>query len=370
MHTPVVKYLVSAPLGDVPVDSTKLDLPLECDPSQTPYRTYFQSIKNLIEGDGLDLLRKAAGKRFGRKVDINEITEIVVRSEKHGTLYHPASLELVLEEVRLKFGVNVAFSEAGRNWLEKEFSVIQKINTRCKLPYLPEVYFFREEEQASFLLEDWFNGYNEFHISATEKGSQVTRLWEFGRGYRDLSTAQSSEIFRQASRILTLYYDLDDFSQIYPWHHAAGDFVARVEHSGIDVRLTTARGYDPYMAFQKEDTINPSIALFYFFLNLAVRMRLDRLDGIGDIVWAEDFCLEASVKGFLDGLRLKEEPEDHLRPGGEFLDLIKAFRPEDLMTAYDPLIDLYNGTGDYPVLAANMERHVESLHAILQNFLS
>jgi hypothetical protein len=370
MHFPPVKYLVSSPSGDVPVDSARLDLPLECDPSGTPYRIYFQSIKDLIEGDGFDLVEKAAGMRYGREIDTHEIAEIIIRSEKHGTLYHPASLELVLEKASLKFGLNVAFSEAGRNWLEKEFSVIQKINARCKLPYLPEVYFFREKEPASFLLEEWFGGYHEFHMAETDNQGHVMKLWEFGRGYRNLSTAQSFEIYRQASMILTLYYNPDDFSQIYPWHHAAGDFIARVEDGSVDVRLTTARQYDPYLVFQKEEAVNPIIALFYFLLNLVVRMRLDRVDGIGDIVWAEDFCLEASVKGFMDGLKLKREGENHFSAGTEFFDLLKSFSPEDLKTAYGPLVDLYDGTGDHPVISANLERHAKTLYATLQNFPS
>jgi hypothetical protein len=370
MHIPPIKYLVSAPCGDVPVDSGRLDMPLECDPLKTPYRIYFQSIKDLIEGDGFDLLGRAANKRCRRKVDMNEIAEIIVRAEKHGTLYHPASLELILEEGRLKFGLNVAFSGAGRNWLKKEFSVIQRINRKCELTYLPEVYFFHEEEPASFLLEEWFDGYHEFHISETEGGTKVMRLWEFGKGYRDLSAAQGFEIYRQASRILTLYYDPDDFSQIYPWHHAAGDFIARAEDGRIDVRLTTAREYDPYMVFHEKETVNPIIALFYFLLNLVVRMRLDRLDGLGKTIWTEDFCLEASVRGFFDGLRLKGELKNYFSPEAEFFDVVKSFRPEDLKAAYGPLVDLYSGTGDYPVITANLERHVETLYATLQNFPS
>ncbi len=370
MHIPSIKYLVSAPYGDVPVDSGRLNLPLECDPLKTPYRIYFQSIKNLIERDGFDLLGKAASKRCGREVDKNEIGGIVVRAEKHGALYHPASLELILEERRLKFGLNVAFSETGRNWLKKEFSIIQKINTKCELPYLPQVYFFAEQEIVSFLLEEWFEGYHEFHITRTEDGGRAVKLWEFGKGYKYLSAGQSSEIYRQASMILTLHYDMDDFCQIYPWHHAAGDFIARVDGSRIDVRLTTARQYDPYMVFREEKHINPVIALFYFLLNLTVKMRLDKMDGVGDTVWAEDSCLEASVRGFLDGLRLKGELKNYFSSEAEFFDVVKSFRPEDLKTAYSPLVDLYNGTGDYPVITANLDRHVEALYLTLQNFPS
>ena len=366
MHIPRVRYLVSAPCGDVPVDSERLDLPLECDPSRTPYRIYFQSIGDLIKGN-FDLLRKAAARRRGIEVDMDEI---IVRAEKHGTLYHPASLELIFGEDRLKFGLNVAFSEDGRDWLKKEFSVIQKIYTKYRLPYLPEVYFFYEEKAASFVLQEWFEGYHEFHISEGDGGRQVIRLWEFGKGYRKLSVAQSFEIYRQSAKILTLYYDTGDFSQIYPWHHAAGDFIAKVEDGGIDVRLTTARRYDPYMVFQKEETPNPIIALFYFLLNLVVRMRLDRLDGVGDIVWAGDFCLEACVRGFLDGLSLKGDQKKHFGSEGELFAVLKSFRPEDLKIAYGPLIELYNGAGDHPVITANIERHAKKLYATLRNFPS
>ncbi|MBU4320466.1 MAG: hypothetical protein L6246_10040 [Thermodesulfovibrionales bacterium] len=380
MHTPLIRYLVSSPYGDVPVDTGKLDLSLECDPLKTPYKIYFQSIKDFLDKDKFKLLLKAVSKKYRREVHANEINEIIIRAEKHGALYHPASLELILEECSLKLGLNVAVSETGRNWLKKEFSVVQNINTNCKLPYLPEVYFFDEQETMSFLLEEWFEGYHEFHLSLTESGKQCIKLWEFGKGYKYLSTEQSFEIYRQASKILTLYYDINDFCQIYPWHHAAGDFVVRIgdenkEGKGegyfqdkIDLRLTTARQYEPYMVFQEKEHINPVIALFFFLLNLTIKMRLDKLDGVGDTIWADDICLEATIKGFLDGLRLKEEFKNYFGSEKEFFNILKSFHSEDLKTAYSPLIDLYNLTGDYPVITAKLNSHVEALYTILQNF--
>ncbi len=370
MRTPPIQYLVSSPYGDVPVAPDKLDLPLEYDPLGTPYRVYFQSVKNLVERNKFKVITKAVSRTLGREVHLDEISKIIIRAEKHGALYHPASIELILENCNVKFGLNVAVSEAGRTWLKKEFSVIRNINKKCRLSYLPQVYFFDEQDGLAFLLEEWFEGYHEFHLSRTESGGQSIQLWEFGRGYKYLSSEQSSEIYRQASRILTLYYDVNNFSQIYPWHHAAGDFIAKTGDNGIDVRLTTARQYDPYMVFQEKKRINPVIALFYFFLNLTVRMRLDKLDGVGDTVWAEDFCLEASVRGFLDGLRSREELKNHFSSEMEFFDILKSFGIEDLKTAYEPLISLYNGTGDYPVITANLDRHVKALFATLRNFPS
>ncbi len=367
MHAPLVTYLVSSPFGDVPVDKDKMHLPLECDPLKTPYRVYLHAIKKFLEHDSYRPLLQATGERYGKAVRANEIDEIIIRAEKHGALYHPASIELVFEKNRVKFGLNVAVSETGRNWLKKESSVIRKIHTRHKLHYLPAVFFFGEQESLSFLLEEWFEGYHEFHLSVTGGGEQAIKLWEFGKGDRYLSTEQSFQIYRHASKILTLYYDWNDFSQIYPWHHAAGDFIAKAEGNGIDVRLTTARQYDPYMVFQKAEQLNPVIALFYFLLNLTVRMRLDKLDGVGDTVWAEDFCLEASVKGFFDGLKLKEESKDHFGSGKKFLKILKTFTQEDYKNSFRPLVALYKETGDYPVILKNLDRHVEILHAILRN---
>jgi hypothetical protein len=368
MYEPLVTYLVSSPFGDVPVAEDAMHLPLECDPLKTPYRVYFHTIKKFIAHDSRSPLLEAAGKRYGEVINPDEIGEIIIRAEKHGALYHPASIELIFEKNRVKFGLNVALTETGRDLLKKEFEVIKKINDKWNFPYLPEVFFFSEQEAISFLLEEWFEGYHEFHLSRTSNGEQSLKLWEFGKGERYLSPEQSSEIYRQASKILTLYYDLKDFSQIYPWHHAAGDFIAKADGNGIDIRLTTARQYDPYMVFHETDQLNPVIALFYFLLNLTLRMRLDKLDGVGDTVWAADFCLEASIQGFLEGLGLKEELKDHFNSGKEFLNMLKPFSPEDYKTAFNPLIDLYKETGDYPVIIENLDRHVETLHAILRNY--
>jgi len=84
--------------------------------------------------------------------------------------------------------------------------------------------------------------------------------------------------------ILTLY----KYEHLPPhpsWHHAAG--ISCKEHWGVvDVRLTTARGYEPLVIFIEDQDINPVMALLYFFLDLTVRMRLDRWEGVGEIVWA------------------------------------------------------------------------------------
>ena len=61
-------------------------------------------------------------------------------------------------------------------------------------------------------------------------------------------------------------------------------------------------------------------ALLFFLLNLTLRIRLDRLDGVGEIAWADEGCLSPALEGFF--LALEEKAKQ-----GEFSeDLPKRFR--------------------------------------------
>ncbi|MBE0426825.1 MAG: hypothetical protein IBX72_09285 [Nitrospirae bacterium] len=439
-----IKYLVSSPYGDIPVNKRKWHLPLEYDTLKTPYKTYFNLIREFLARDELKLLLEAASKKLDRKIHLKEVNKISVRSEKHGFLYHPASIEVILKQGKVnpvrkgralnevglsngvKFGLNVAISDVGKDWLREESSVLKRLNTKFNLPYLPEPYLFSELNNMSFLLEDWFEGYHEFHISRDKDGAQRLKLWDFDHGYKYLSSEQSFELYKQASKILTLYYNFKDYSQILHWHHAAGDFVVRMgdennspspnpSHQGrgnkrensfrvrvvedkreifhpgrghpalipsplagegkgegyfqdkIDVRLTTARRYEPPMVFRNKDPVNPFLGLFSFFLNLTVRMRMDKLNGTGEVAWADDICLEATITGFLEALKLKEELKNYIGSVEEFLGLLKSFGEEELKITFNSIIDLYTGEEYFAVLIENLEEHVRKLYATIQN---
>ena len=87
--------------------------------------------------------------------------------------------------------------------------------------------------------------------------------------------------------ILTGYFDTRSFAQIYPWHPAAGDFIARIAGDGVAVRLVAARQYGPLVG---PPDLPPEEALLFFFLNLTLRLRVDRLDGVGEVAWAGPDC--------------------------------------------------------------------------------
>lgn len=382
MNKPFIQYLVSSPYGDIPVDEHKLDLPLEGDTLRTPYRVYFHSIKSFLAQKDFQHLLTAAGEKLERNIPLREVNEIIVSSEKHGLLYHPASIELILQQDKAKFCLNVAVSDSGKTWLQEEISILQKLNRKFNPSFLPRAYYWGNQNSMLFLLEDWFEGYHEFHITL-EEGEKRLKLWEFGTGYKNLSQEQTFEIYKQASKILTLYYDFNDFKEIYPWHHAAGDFVVKIEDdknptippllkgrdggfSGekTDVRLTTARRYEPLLDYTQD--INPLLALFYFFLNLSIRMRLDRTDGVGEIIWADNSCVESTVTGFFEALKSKEDMNDFPGLAEEFSRLVRSFGKEELTDTFKPLTDLYQGSEDLPIIVNNLKDHVEELYVTLQ----
>ena len=254
---------------------------------------------------------EAVNKRLKTDFDLSALNEIIVRSEKHGAFYHPASIEVLTTNKRVKFGLNIAVSGTGRNALKKEYDVLGMLHEQYKLPYLPQPFLMDEMHSMVFLLEEWFEGYHEFSSLIDPRWRSTGKTLGIRQRRAISHRCTELEIYRQAARILTLFYNLKDFRLIYPWHHAAGDFIVKIaDKDHIDVRLTTVRGYESFMGRDKDDAVNPSVALFYFLLHLSVQMRLDRLDGVGDSVWADDFCVDATLKGFFQGLELKQDFSD------------------------------------------------------------
>jgi len=368
MKEPSIRYLVASPSGDVPVDANRLDYPLEGDPSKTTYHLYFQAIRAFLSRNNFSHLLEAITEQLGKDIHVNAVHEILIRTEKHGALYHPASVEVLTTHQRVKFALNVAVTEIGREALKKEFFVLKALHEKFNLPYIPKPYDADELHSMFFLLEEWFEDYHEFHIARSGKGGQQIKLWEYGKGDRFLSPGQGFEIYRQAAQVLTLFYDLKDFRLIYPWHHAAGDFIVTLAgNDEINVRLTTVRGYESFMGHDTEDVVNPAVALFYFLLHLSVQMRLDKLDGVGDVVWADDFCVDATLKGFSQGIALKEDFRDCCGSLAEFMKLLKSFSRDDLGITFDSITEQYATTKDSLVIKKYLDRHISKLYLTLQN---
>ncbi len=376
---PEIKFLVASPAGDIPIDEKKLDFPLEGDPLKTSYKTYFDSIKNFLLKNKYSSIISSINKAVRTEIKLNEIQKIIVRTEKHGALYHPASLEIFFNENRIKFGLNVAITETGKDSLKKEFAILEMLLNKFNFKYIPEPYSLDENDAMVFLVEEWFEDYHEFHISEIKDGKSKVKFWEYGKGESLLSNEQSYELYRQSAMILTLYYDVNNFRLIYPWHHAAGDFVAKINlkdeknqieiKNNVSVKLTTVRGYEPFMGSDESGNLNPVIGLFYFLLHLSIQMRLDKIDGTGNIVWADIDCLKATLKGFLEGLESKEDFIENFGSVTDFIRLLKSFNKENLLKTFMPIVENFENTKDFPVINENLEAHVDEFIFTLETFL-
>lgn len=144
-------------------------------------------------------------------------------------------------------------------------------------------------------LADWFEGFHEFHLSLDPVDGIIKLiLWNGSPSPFYLSKQQARSVYFEISNILTLFYNPRTYDQIFPWHHGAGDFVVKLDGGRIEVRLVTVRQYGP---LADPEAMSVEEALVFFFLNLSLRMRLDRLDGVGEIAWAGEECLNSTWEG-------------------------------------------------------------------------
>ena len=378
----LVEYLFSTSEGDLPAGQTELALPFRITPTQNhpslTLKDYFDAVKAFIFKDQGKPLENVLRENSNLPTCSDDIRKVRIRSEKHGVLYHLISVEIFSLGSPVKCSVSTAISEKGKEWLNHEFDVLNKLYRHFKLPYLPKPYFSGEvlchsgdsTETLSMMLSEWFEDYHEWHFARDPNdGTHKICIWDSLHGNRFASQEQSFSILRQIAQILTLYYEPETTRQIYPWHHAAGDFIVKIANTEVDVKLTTARKYESFMGAFSTETVNPVIAIIYFFMNLTIRIRLDRLDGVGKTYWAEDFAVIAATTGFFDALnsmvRAGRLPVDYPK---DILSLLKSFDSDELKKLFDSLLVLYmkNDPADLEEIRRNLKSHVGLFHRTLQ----
>jgi hypothetical protein len=370
--------------GDIPASPQLLALPFKLTPSKThPFLTlgsYFKAIQGFLlrnNGAALDVpLQQSRHTSFCS----DAIDTLVIRSEKHGVLYHIASVEIAGAFEPVKLAVSTALSEEGKACLDREYEILQSLSQSHPLPYLPRIYtrgqteFQGKGQQAHMVmvLSEWFQGFHEWHTSVQKpREGQKIKLWDPDKNHRYLTGVEAYELFREAAKILTLYYDPDTFRQIYPWHHAAGDFIVRIGLDTLEMRLVTIRKYSSVMEAFTTDPIHPLTAVVYFFLNLTIRMRLDRMDGVGKLVWVEDFAVKATAQGFFDALDIMHRNEKFtLCAVDELVALLQSFGLDEIETLLQSLCRLYEECDqeEYAVIQTHLKAHARSLYAVLRQY--
>ncbi len=279
---------------------------------------YLSAVRFFLEGPAQDAIGKILAQN-GAGASDPESFQIFLA--KHGEFYHPARVAAFINGGNwFQWVVNVAVSPAGTRLIRKEYALLEKLTRQFRPVYLPEVHVFAEVPIAGkpplpMFLGEWFSGYQEFHLTrSTPSGEQQLVLWDSENGNHVLTRGQSEELYRQAARILTHYFNPSTFECIGAWNHAAGDFVARLSGSSLDIRLVSVREYRALLQIgHAVPDAAPGIrtlleVLLLFFLKISLHMRLDRLDGVGQIGWSGPEAVDGTIAGIVEAVADKPAP--------------------------------------------------------------
>lgn len=341
---------------------------------------YFTAVRDFLERDRCAIITRSVSQHLHRNITSDEIDEIRIFLDKHGEFYHPARIETVLQGDVIFFVMNVAVSDVGKQYAQREYQLLKKLNTQFPDSYIPSVYaqshVFSKTDQIEtrMFLGEWFEGFNEFHISLDPHDERYKIIvWDHEHGNFFLTPHQTVELYRQATEILTYYYNIETFEQICLWHHAAGDFVLKCHKDDIELKLVTVRQYrSMYENKFGSEFIDPDAelileAMLVFFLNTAIKMRIDRLDGVGDIVWSDDIALKGILEGFFEGLALKPMIDKFPVPLDYcFRQHLLSCNRADFFDLNHAIVHSYASQApEIPVIRQHLEKHVEDLyHAV------
>jgi hypothetical protein len=334
------------------------------------YGRYFSAIASFCAATGWDRLVQAVSQKLARPILQKDLGRLTVCLEKHGAFYHPARLQVAVMDQTLSFVVNVAASDCGRRILPREVQALEHLNKQRPFGWFPRVYGNASAPLPMFL-GDWFDGFHEFHLNRRSGHPEMAiEVWDGAAVPNRLSEKQTADLYRNAAMILTACYDPITTCQIFPWHHATGDFVINVEEQQVTVKLITVRDYVPLAGSVAEPENERAIldALMLFFIHLSVRMRLDRLDGMGAVVWAPDRCLAPMLDGFLQGLDLTARMSGFSEP---FPGIVRQyFRHHDLpdLLALASRVTeavFHERSEERRVVASNLSDHISGIFQIL-----
>ncbi len=180
----------------------------------------------------------------------------------------------------------------GKEIIRNEYRQLRQLAKRASSNWMPRVFGWDRvridgQRHVQMFLGEWFEDFHEFHVSEKNgPGETSIRVWDPDNGKLFFSRQQTRHVFHQAAMILTAYYNIETSEQIASWHHAAGDFVVCLQGEEPRLKLITVRGYKPLFNLSGDTDGLETIlnTLLIFMLNLSIRLRVDRMDGVGEVV--------------------------------------------------------------------------------------
>jgi hypothetical protein len=273
------------------------------------YGDYFTAVQHYLSQDDMAPVRRAGLALTGRRLFLTDIDGIAIYLVKHGAFYHPAYGVLTVKGRPLPFVVNVAVSRAGREVIDGEYAGLARLNGELDAPFWPAVFGIGRGNdlhgrQIPMFLGQWFDGFCEFHLTGEAPDQYTVAVWDRPNGRHLLGPDQVVRCLGQAAVILAYAYNPLTFESIRNWHHAAGDFVIAMDGENIDLRLITVRRYAPMIDDPAPDVSSMLEALLLLLVEVSLKLRLDRLDGVGRMVCHHRDVIPAICQGFFKGVQM------------------------------------------------------------------
>jgi len=337
------------------------------------YGDYFTAAQQFLRQDNGALLCAAAGRMTSQKVTPGDIDHVAIYLVKHGAFYHPARVVVDLRDGRLSFVLNVALSRAGRKIIALEFHNLSRLNAERRRLFWPRVFGIGHGDdlrgrQTPMFLGQWLDAFYEFHLTGEDPSQRVVVVWDTEKGHRMLTRHQTMDCLRQAATILAYAYNPWTSEAVGNWHHAAGDFVIALSDSAIDLRQITIRDLAPMVEASAEPDVALMLdALLVFWVDISLKLRLDRLNGTGRMVCHGDDTVPATCEGFLKGLQWGASehglPDDFHATAKAYLALHRA---DKLMPIAAAIIDKYPPHADErDPLQRILKSHVTALESAI-----
>jgi hypothetical protein len=278
--------------------------------SEITYGDYFQSAGDFLSRH-LPALIRSLGGTVEAEAAPAALKDVDIHLVKHGAFYHPAKVTVYTDQGKFLIALNVAVGREGRTLLAVETANLKQLhhNTTGR-EAIPRVLGQGEggipgKKPVPMFAAEWFDGFYEFHICA-DSGRPESLAWKVWDENGDwcMTPDQVAALYHRAAFILTACYHPLTFEAVLDWHHAAGDFVVKKSGREVDVRLVTVRRYAPLCDVPADEgkTLADILdAWVLFVLDVTLRIRLDRLDGVGRVVWVDDWVVLHVWQGIVQG---------------------------------------------------------------------
>ena len=173
-NTPQFNYFLSSIKNQVQKDDKiwKSAIPVSLKPPKETlgfsfsYGDYFTAAQSFLSANNRQIIITAISQFTNQRITLSDIKGVNIFQEKHGEFYHPARVETIVGENKYSFVLNVALSETGKNCMKREYELLQRLSTKFKNSYIPNVYGRDEicldhNLKIDMFLGQWFEGYHE-----------------------------------------------------------------------------------------------------------------------------------------------------------------------------------------------------------------